>query len=149
MIFERWRPIVGHEHYEVSEYGSVRNRHTRRRLRLCRLPKGYLFACIGRNPGCTVYVHRAVLESFVGPCPVGMQACHKDGNPSNNRIYNLRWDTHMNNELDKKKDRCTPQQIKAVKTLLDNGCRPIDIARIFGMKRYTVTDIKTRTYRTV
>lgn len=47
------------------------------------------------------YVHRLVLEAFVGPCPEGMECCHNDGNATNNQIENLRWDTHQSNMLDR------------------------------------------------
>lgn len=46
-------------------------------------------------------VHRLVLESFVGPCPDGMQACHNNGDPKDNRAENLRWDTPSNNQADR------------------------------------------------
>jgi len=46
-------------------------------------------------------VHRYVLLAFVGECPEGMQACHNDGNPGNNRLDNLRWGTPSNNNRDK------------------------------------------------
>ena len=39
--------------------------------------------------------------AFVGPCPDGMEACHNDGNPANNNLENLRWDTHKSNMWDK------------------------------------------------
>jgi len=45
-------------------------------------------------------VHRLVLEAFAGPCPDGMEACHGDGDPTNNRRLNLRWDTRSSNQLD-------------------------------------------------
>jgi hypothetical protein len=45
-------------------------------------------------------VHRLVLEAFVGPCPIGMECCHNDGDPTNNRLENLRWDTHRANGRD-------------------------------------------------
>jgi hypothetical protein len=38
---------------------------------------------------------------FRGPCPPGMEACHNNGDPTDNRLCNLRWDTHANNEADK------------------------------------------------
>jgi hypothetical protein len=44
-----------------------------------------------------VRVHRLVLLAFRGPCPEGMEACHGDGNASNNALWNLRWDTHQAN----------------------------------------------------
>lgn len=46
-------------------------------------------------------VHRLVLEAFVGPCPEGMEGCHGDGDPTNNSLGNLRWDTATSNQLDK------------------------------------------------
>jgi hypothetical protein len=45
-------------------------------------------------------VHVLVLEAFVGPRPDGTVAGHNDGNPSNNRVENLRWDSRANNGLD-------------------------------------------------
>lgn len=46
-------------------------------------------------------VHRLVLEAFVGPRPEGMECRHLDGDPTNNRLENLRWGTHKENERDK------------------------------------------------
>lgn len=45
-------------------------------------------------------VHTLILEAFVGPCPPGMEACHWDDDPLNNRIDNLRWDTRSANRRD-------------------------------------------------
>lgn len=51
------------------------------------------------------FVHRLVLEAFVGPCPDGMECCHgPDPDPSNNSLDNLRWDTRMANCRDSVKD---------------------------------------------
>jgi len=47
-------------------------------------------------------VHRLVLESFVGSCPAGMEGCHNDGDPTNNKLSNLRWDTASANQRDRK-----------------------------------------------
>jgi len=38
---------------------------------------------------------------FKNKRPDGYQCCHNDGNPHNNRIENLRWDTPKGNNLDK------------------------------------------------
>jgi hypothetical protein len=45
-------------------------------------------------------VHRLVLEAFVGSCPDSFECCHKDGNPLNNRLENLRWGSRSENRLD-------------------------------------------------
>lgn len=65
---------------------------------------GYLLVNLRRD--CKSFyrrVHRLVLEVFVGPCPEGMQACHADGNPLNNALTNLRWDTPQGNHADKRR----------------------------------------------
>ena len=46
------------------------------------------------------FIHRLVLVVFVGPCPEGSECCHWDGNPGNNRLTNLRWDTPQANAAD-------------------------------------------------
>lgn len=47
-------------------------------------------------------VHTLILETFIGPCPPGMQACHfPDRDPTNNHVNNLRWDTCLANHHDR------------------------------------------------
>lgn len=50
-------------------------------------------------------VHRLVLEAFVGPCPDGMEACHKNDDPTDNRLVNLRWGSHVSNIEDRDRGR--------------------------------------------
>jgi hypothetical protein len=45
----------------------------------------------------TAYVHRLVLEAFVGPCPPDMECLHGDDVPDNNVLTNLRWGTKSEN----------------------------------------------------
>ncbi|QQM15210.1 HNH endonuclease [Mycobacterium phage Pound] len=42
-------------------------------------------------------IHELVLTAFVGPRPAGMEACHGGLGPTDNRLSNLRWDTHSGN----------------------------------------------------
>lgn len=52
---------------------------------------------IGRN----LRVHRLVLETFVGPCPPGMECRHyPDRNTFNNQLSNICWGTKSENTLD-------------------------------------------------
>lgn len=46
------------------------------------------------------YVSSFILEAFIGPCPLGLEACHKDGNCLNDAADNLRWDTSASNKAD-------------------------------------------------
>jgi hypothetical protein len=68
---------------------------------------GYLYVNLDRGGKNTVMaVHRLVLIAFVGPCPDGMESCHyPDPDRTNNRLDNLRWDTHDANMKDKYRDR--------------------------------------------
>lgn len=118
LIAEEWKPVVGYEgSYEVSRSGLVRSvpRTVHRRngspmklqgrvLRPYTDWKGYeLVNLLNMGAGKTTRVHRIVLAAFVGPCPEGHEALHRDGNPSNNRLENLRWGTSLENMADKVK----------------------------------------------
>lgn len=116
MTEERWRPVVGYAGaYEVSDRGQVRSVDRRdARGRLCRgrllrvrpLPNGRLRVSLARG-GATrdAYTYRLVLESFVGPCPPGMEALHWDDDISNNHLSNLRWGTRADNMRDMSRNR--------------------------------------------
>lgn len=47
-------------------------------------------------------VHHLVLESFVGPCPEGMECRHLDGVRDNNALTNLKWGTKPQNYNDRR-----------------------------------------------
>lgn len=111
---ETWLPVVGYEgSYEVSSLGAVRsidridNRGSRalgRRLRPDATASGHLRVTLSRD-GKTrrFFVHRLVLWAFVGCTPPGMEACHNDGDPTNNAVSNLRWDTKSANAQDRRR----------------------------------------------
>src|SRR4051794_38431819 len=46
------------------------------------------------------FIHRLVLEAFVGPCPDGLECRHLDGDPGNNLLSNLKWGTRLENFQD-------------------------------------------------
>lgn len=108
---ERWLPIPGYAGaYEVSDQGRVRSlpqtTSDGRRLKAKILKgrpqrSGHLSVNltadgVNRN----ARVHRLVLLAFIGSAPAGMHALHLDGNPTNNRLDNLRWGTPSQNSLD-------------------------------------------------
>ena len=122
MAKEEWRDVVGWEGlYRVSSFGRVRSRSRyvrhwlggkqlkRRKIlkpwKFYRSKRGENVGALGvslsrENKICNVPIHRLVLMAFVGPCPEGMECCHKDGNPENNRLDNLRWGTKSSNTKD-------------------------------------------------
>lgn len=111
-----WREIPGFEGlYEVSDLGEVRSmdrlvtrangnvmKMTSQKTRLNTSGQGNHKTARLTRDGMEkpYYVHRLVLETFVGPAPEGTEGCHYDGNPSNNRLDNLRWDTRAGNHAD-------------------------------------------------
>ncbi|MGQ9348967.1 NUMOD4 domain-containing protein [Mycolicibacterium gilvum] len=108
---ERWLPMPDWEqYYEVSDHGRVRG-ITRvdslGRTRIGRImslgahPLGYKTVTVsGGGKRTTKLVHSMVITAFVGPRPEGLNCCHNDGNPANNHVSNLRWDTQSSNLLD-------------------------------------------------
>lgn len=112
---EVWRPIAGYVgHYEVSDRGRVRSvdRLVTDRVGRTRKIRGKILSPSVRKSGhlnvnlkvggesLTKAVHTLVLEAFVGPRPDGLECCHENGNPRDNRPANLRWDTRLGNVRD-------------------------------------------------
>lgn len=113
---ETWRPIPGCEgRYEASDLGRVRSveRTITDALGRVRRLKSYvlrpatckrsgrithLSVLLGdRNPH---QVHQLIMQVFVGPRPHGLEVCHNNGDPTDNRLENLRYDSRSANHLD-------------------------------------------------
>lgn len=90
-------------------------------------------------------VHLLVLEAFVGPRPDGMEGCHKDGNPRNNAMDNLRWDTAIGNWEDRKKHgkgcegskntsaKLTPGDVTEINKGYESGIKIRELSKRFGV----------------
>lgn len=114
--------------YEVSDTGEVRNMKTERILKNYSYEKdSYLQVNLCKNGKVkNCYVHRLVLETFVGTCPEGMEACHNNGNAGDNRVKNLRWDTRKNN----------------IKDSIDQGTRFIQRGSKHSMSKLTEEQVR-------
>lgn len=112
-----WVAVPGYEgYYEVSDLGGVRSvdrlvghpAGTRRALGQMLHPSvahgtGYLRVNLtdpADSRRRTRHVHTLVLTAFMGTRPDGAVACHCDGDRTNNRLSNLRWDTPASNNAD-------------------------------------------------
>jgi HNH endonuclease len=103
----RLRWIKGqHGRYAVSGKGSVYSFvRGKKKLKPRRNEEGGHLMVVLYFDGVPVprFVHKLVLETYVGPCPKGMVARHfPDRDPSNNRLENLQWGSRKENEEDKK-----------------------------------------------
>lgn len=109
---ETWLPVVGYEDsYEVSSHGRVRSIPRVDNLgrpwpgcmlKLVPTKRGdHWSVSLSRNGiNRTLKVHRMVAEAFIGPPPDGTECCHGNGDGFDNRVENLRWDTHQSNVRD-------------------------------------------------
>jgi len=108
---ETWKPVVGYEGvYEISDLGQVKRisgwsdgRKTK--------PIGILKTGRKKRYATAVLhnkklgkqkqypVHRLVLAAFVGPLPYGHEVNHKNGIKRDNRLENLEYVTHSENQL--------------------------------------------------
>ena len=97
-----------------------------------------------------------VLETFVGPRPPGLECCHGDDDQDNNRLGNLRWDTHQSNMDDQflngarhrkltRARRCqvTEAEVVAIRALGKDGFPGKRVAKIYSLSRSQVWKIQT------
>lgn len=119
---------------------TTKNRYGHLRITLSRDGKPHCFA-----------VQRIVAQAFL-PNPTNLPCvCHNDGDPANNNISNLRWDTYQGNADDTKK-HCTrrygvntpsaklnSEKVKLMKLLFnDFGWRKSALAKLFNVHWDTV-----------
>lgn len=167
---ERWAVVVGNPKYEVSTCGRLRSvprrvvaGHGWRDIAAAILsPRaddaGYIVYVLVDADGkpVRVYLHRLVLEAFVGPCPDDMEARHfPDGDPANNHLDNLSWATHAENIADRKTHGTSPDgerswtakltddDVRRIKRRLAAGEGQRSIARDFPVGRSLVQAIKS------
>lgn len=131
-----------------------------KKLKWLKNRNGYFSVCLRRDgKGFRKLVHRLVLETFVGDCPIGYQCRHLDGTRDNNNLDNLRWGTPSQNQQDRWRHGTAhsrpPRGEKNVKAKLNRlqvriirkfpeyrGYRK-DLSEIFNISVYTITAIKT------
>lgn len=174
MINEEWRDVVGYEGlYQVSNLGRVRSldRIVSRRSGVGRGSakkqpvQGRLLTNSANSSGYsnvtlssggrskTSQVHVLVLKAFVGPRPDGYYCCHSNGDKSDNRVSNLRYDTPRGNCLDRithgtclrgeknHKSKLTTADVLHIRSLSETGVFHWKIAERFGVAKSTVSNI--------
>ena len=99
------KSIPNFPNYRITRDGQIWSKPrlgTKGGFRQLSLSKfGYFTIDLWHDGKCQVcFVHRLVLETYVGPRPKNMEACHFNGNKTDNKVGNLRWDTKSENSLD-------------------------------------------------
>jgi len=176
MCTEEWRAVVGYEgFYEVSNFGNMRT-NTRTFLRphnktsslveytykgapikpWINATTGYPMVVLNRRgeKKKKESVHRMVLFAFVGAPSDGMICCHADGNPKNNRLENLRWDTYSSNVADarrhgraalgekNKSAKLTATKVQRIRKRLKDGDSCAEISRTYDVTPEAIGAIK-------
>lgn len=163
---EQWRPWPTNPDYEVSDHGNVRSwmrrgretaDPTSPRLLKPRFRKDKKYASLSlRHPdGRTASrsIHSVVMEAWVGPRPEGEEVAHLNGNPSDNRLENLQYVTHVVNESHKALHgtRATGEsvngavlaewQVAEIRYLDSRGVGHVKIGELFGVGHKYVSEI--------
>lgn len=95
---EIWKPIENYENYSVSTFGQVRNDATGKILKGRDNGYGRLGVCLWKNGiGKQFQIHRLIALTFIENLEGKTEVDHKDNDPSNNNLINLRWATRQEN----------------------------------------------------
>jgi hypothetical protein len=170
MTTKEWLQIPGFDpRYEVSAGGQLRSwaaRGTAARggNKWAKAPRivpgarhrdGYTIFGLLDDKGRTtsVYMHQLVLAAFVGPLPEGLVTRHRNGDPTDNRLENLTYGTHLENHADRGlhgrtaraaasgKSNITDEIALAIVARYRAGESQMSIAKTYGMGQTTVSDI--------
>lgn len=166
---EEWRPVIGYEFtYHVSDLGRLKSlqriiirkngqtQKVRERILKVKPAKDgrmYAHLTVGGR-GRTLAVHRLVALAFIGHPERGQELCHNDGNPSNNVVTNLRWDTSKGNKADmilhgtritgakNHQTKLTEDQVHEIKYRFSKGDGNIALGREFDVSAGTIWAIR-------
>lgn len=97
---EEWKEVVGNSKYEVSTFGNVRNKITKRILK-CATNGGYKLVGLSGDKTKSKSVHRLVALTFIPNPENKPHVNHKDKNRGNNHVNNLEWATAAENNKHK------------------------------------------------
>lgn len=99
---EIWEKIQESTHYEISNFGRVRNSNTGLILKGRLSKNGYLQVSISlKSTGkfSNRYIHRLVAIYFLDNPENKREVNHKNGNKIDNNVDNLEWATSSENQL--------------------------------------------------
>ena len=169
---EIWKDIPGYEgEYQASTMGRIKSLKRRVRgqnpytgneffrtvperiLHPGRYCKSGHLSVVLRKGSSGQPVHQLVMKTFVGPVPGGMEVLHNNGNPQDNRLENLRYDTRTQNILDVYRQggrwrQLSTDDVDAIRFGLYCGFKGVELSRLFNVSQSVISAIKHgRLYR--
>ena len=100
---EEYKTIEGYENYEISNLGNARNKKTDKILKQV-LHNGYYCIQVSKNnENKNLRVHRLIALSFIPNSNNKYCVDHINRIKTDNRLENLRWSTHSENQMNKSK----------------------------------------------
>ena len=109
---EIWKEIDNYSNYEISSYGNLRNKTTKKLFKPC-FNNLYLRTLLTSDNGYrkSMTIHRLVALSFI-PNPENKPTVnHKDHNTANNVLSNLEWATSVEQNQHKRKPNLETSRI--------------------------------------
>ncbi len=155
---EIWKDIPGYEGlYQISNSGLIKTLKKNKEYlkKGIENSRGYLqFRLIGNNKK-TVKLHRLVALAFI-PNPENKPCVnHINGIKTDNRVENLEWVTHKENQIHAVKNNLinSPKGIKNINSKLDDEkviniikseLSDKELAFIYGVNRQSINSIRNR-----
>ena len=163
---ETWKDIPGYEgKYQASDMGRIRSldqkvrgvchftgkefyRNVKGRVlrpgQFCK--SGHVSVILGRGtPGRPV--HQLVMLTFVGAPPDGMEVLHNNGDPTDNRLENLRYGTRTENILDVYRQgkvwrKLSVDDVQTIRFGFYCGIKGCELSKMYGVSQSVISAIR-------
>ena len=133
---EQWAAIDGYKNYQASWWGRVRNTRTGRILKPQTSGPGYLFVQLSKNGKAILYyIHKLVGREWVPNLSEKRCVDHIDGSRTNNNWENLRYATHSENQMNKRKRKDGSSLYKGV-SWDKNACKWVVRIKVDDVYKY-------------